>query len=81
MENFTAASFASILGEIFLTRKDVEQFLKSLKEQNKSFASITRTFNGKQKTREELITDIVNCRPDSTSDPKELFSWMVEVNH
>ena len=81
MEKFTEANFASILGKVLLTRKDVEQFLNSLKEQNKIFASITRSMNGKPKSKEELIADIVRCRPDATSDPKELFSWMVEVSN
>jgi hypothetical protein len=79
MEQFTEASFASILGKIFVTRKEVEELLKSLKEKDKVFASITRTINGKNKPNEDLISDIVRCRPNSNSDPRELFSWMVQV--
>ena len=79
MEQFTEANFASILGKIFVTRKEVEQFLKSLKEKDKIFASITRTNAGKPRPNEELISDIVKYRPNSTSNPQELFSWMVEV--
>jgi hypothetical protein len=80
MEQFTEAKLASMLGKLFNTRKEVEQFLKCLKDKDKLFASITRTINGKPKPTEDLISDIVMCRPNSTSNPQELFLWMVEVN-
>ena len=80
MEQFTEASLAAVLAKVFSTKKDIEQWLKDLKEKDKVFGNITKSVNGKPKSGSELLADISRSKPSNVTGPEALFSWMVEVS-
>ena len=78
--NVTDGALARILST-GMTMDGIEQLLDGCKSRapDAGFGSIAKSVNSKKKSKDELISEIVKCRPEGGSSAGELLSWLIKV--